>query len=115
MKNRELKKTNKPYYSKKEKDSNLVLGIVLAECESESSPGTIHQIRKSHADGKTHCTCTRFHIALRTGGKTCWHFAKYLSESTEPVSVYKSVEEFDRRLDLGSAELTASTEMRRAK
>jgi hypothetical protein len=72
---------DKLYHSKKTGER---LGIVLDEFESESAPGTFHQIRTSDADGRTYCTCQGWVGALNRmrklglkGEARCKHIEDY--------------------------------------
>lgn len=67
---------------------------VLAENPSKSSPGKVHEVRKSKADKKVYCTCRGWVVKLnqaRAAGKgeaICVHlsnFKKKRAPTAEPV------------------------------
>ena len=65
---------------------------VLETVESSSRPGEFYEIRKSHRDGKTYCTCKGWIFKARKGDGICKHIADYIRRGAQ-VIVYK-YEEF---------------------
>lgn len=51
---------------------------VLERVESSSRAGVFYEIRKSHYDGKTYCTCPAWIFKARKGNGICKHLAVYL-------------------------------------
>jgi len=51
---------------------------VLDTVESSSSPGTFYEIRTSHRDGKTYCTCPGWIHKARKSDGICKHIAAYM-------------------------------------
>lgn len=77
------------------------LGVVLAEFESESSPGKFHQVRTADSDGKTYCTCRGWIQALnqsklRGGEAVCRHIAEFRSKPEAKPIVIMDFESFAR-------------------
>jgi hypothetical protein len=64
----------------------------LDTVESSSHPGKFYEIRKSHQDGKTYCTCPGWIFKARKGDGVCKHIAAYMKKGYKVV-VYK-LEEF---------------------
>lgn len=72
---------------------------VLKVVESESRPGTTYEIRKSHQDGKTYCTCPAWVFKARKGNGVCKHLAAYQAEhhhETIVVMTHTDYENFRR-------------------
>ena len=50
---------------------------VLLVVQSKSNPDKVYEIRKSHQDGKTYCTCPGWIFKARKGDGICKHIAEY--------------------------------------
>ena len=61
---------------------------VLDRVESSSTPGEFYEIRTSHRDGKTYCTCKGWIFKARKGDGVCKHIRKYLNKKN-----FKTTEE----------------------
>jgi hypothetical protein len=99
------------------KDGTPAVYWVLAENESGSSPGKIHEVRTSKRDGKTYCTCRGWIVALNAGHSVCCHIRDYkLAAKTELVVMNKEdFAAFKRGISLIDAELGEDTNVVRRK
>lgn len=80
---------------------------VLKVVNSSSNPNVTYEIRKSHQDGKTYCTCKGWIFKARKGDGICKHIAAYKAElaaagRTEEVVVY-TLEEFQQAMKVSRA------------
>ena len=67
---------------------------VLKQVESSSRPGKFYEIRKSHQDGKTYCTCPGWIFKARKGDGICKHIHEYMQEDNHVEVVVYKLEEF---------------------
>ena len=65
---------------------------VLEVVQSESNPNKTYEIRKSHRDGKTYCTCPGWIFKARKGDGKCKHIIAYIKEGFNVVVM--SIEDF---------------------
>lgn len=74
---------------------------VLKVVESDSRPGEFYEIRRSHQDGKTYCTCKGWIFKARKGDGVCKHIAAYQAEHHEEkivVMTHSDYESFRRAI-----------------
>lgn len=83
---------------------------VLKRVESSSSPGKFYEIRKSHQDGKTYCSCPSWIFQARKGDGICKHIAAYMKEGFDVVVM--NITEF---LEVKRARLVLMPEKRMTK
>jgi len=89
---------------------------VLLVVKSESRPDVTYEIRESHQDGKTYCTCPSWIFKARKGDGICKHIAAYkLSNPATKVVVmsHTDYENFKRALPTLAIKRVKSTEVRR--
>lgn len=65
---------------------------VLHVAPSKSTPGVTYEIRKSHQNGKTYCTCPAWVFKARKGNGICKHIAEYMK--TGHVVVLMTMEDY---------------------
>ena len=65
---------------------------VLEVVKSESNPDKEYEIRKSHQDGKTYCTCPGWIFKARKGDGICKHIRAYMDKGFKVVVM--KLEEF---------------------
>jgi len=65
---------------------------ILDTIESSSRPGKFYEIRKSHQDGKTYCTCPNWIFKARKGDGKCKHIIDYIKKGYDVVVM--NIEEF---------------------
>ena len=90
---------------------------VLETVESESHRGTFYEIRKSHQDGKTYCTCPAWVFKARKGDGVCKHIAAYRSRHTEEnvvVMTHADYQEFRRAMPKLAVRRMKSVEVKRS-
>ena len=74
---------------------------VLAVVKSKSNPDKTYEIRRSHQDGKTYCTCLGWIFKARNGDGICKHIKEYMAAKPEtPIVVMTHIdyENFKRAL-----------------
>lgn len=89
---------------------------VLDTVESSSRPGKFYEIRKSHQDGKTYCTCPAWIFKARKGDGICKHIKAYKERHTETpilVMTHTDYENFRRTLPNLKAKKMRSSGVRR--
>ena len=68
---------------------------VLIVVKSESNPDKTYEIRKSHQDGKTYCTCPGWIFKARKGDGICKHIKAYQASNPTTKVVIMTHEDFE--------------------
>jgi hypothetical protein len=68
---------------------------VLIVVRSESNPDKTYEIRTSHQDGKTYCTCPGWIFKARKGDGICKHIAAYRRSNPENQVVIMTSDDFE--------------------
>jgi hypothetical protein len=83
--------------------------VVLKIVQSKSNPDKTYEIRESHQDGKTYCTCPGWIFKARKGDGICKHIAEYKAHNPNLKVVVMELADFltikRASLDLGGGKV----------
>lgn len=90
---------------------------VLIVVKSDSRPDVTYEIRQSHQDGKTYCTCPGWIFKARKGDGLCKHIKAYMANNAAtPIIVMTHIdyENFKRALPQLAIKKVRNADVKRA-